>query len=851
MRKILLPVLLMLLPLLGLMAQVSYSFSTGTSTFTALAGATAPALTSPSANFGAADEGYANGLPIGFAFNYNGVSYAQFNVNVNGYMTFGSAFIPDDNEVYYDNNLYGGPEGLTSTRPIIAPLWGDLDLVDAANIKYLLSGTAPNRVLTVEWSKARWSYSGTAATISFQSKLYETTNVIEFLYKRETGGTSNAKASIGITAVRTGPGNFLSLSASSASPTVSSTVENNAISSRPATNQLYRFTPLACIAPSQTSLTNVTPTSATFSWNAIAGVAGYEYAVTTTPGAPASGTATTATSVNITLTAGVNNFIYVRSSCGGASFSTWSQRATVTCTANTAPAQGAITSKTPTLTWNAVNGATGYVIMFGSDANNLVDIGSVAGTTNTATLQNLAYSTTYYFYIRPVIGSDTASTDCASGKTSFKVSEPPVIPCTTNSTPVNASKNISPAVAIASWAAVPNATAYTVMLSSDGGATYVNVGSTDTTTVNLGGAGIIDYNATYYFYIRPVIGTDTATTACKSNATYFKTVAAPAPPANDDCEGAFSVGVALVNATTLGATEYLQAEACNGFAGNANDDVWFKFTAVKNGSASILLTNAAVGLDAVIQAYSGQCGSFVVLGCADNTFDAQDETLTLNNLVAGQTYYFRVYGFANAVDGGTFSIQLNGTALPIQLSNFTGKKVGEKNVLNWTTQVEQNSKGFAMERSADGVNFSKVSFVNSKANGGFSTATLQYQYEDAKPFSGNNYYRLKQTDRDGSFTYSGVVLLKGNKPSVLQLSAVYPNPVRSQLNLVIASPSVENVKIVITDLSGRQLMQQSFKMIGGDNNVQLPVSGLAKGSYLVKAICLNGCETTVQKFIKE
>lgn len=851
MKKFLLPVFLMLFPIVQLMAQVSYSFSSGTSTFNYLTGATAPALITPSANYGEADEGYANALPIGFSFNYNGVVYTQFNVNVNGFLTFGEGFKYDDDEVYYDNDLTSGSVSQTGIRPIIAPLWGDLDLVDTLNIRYTTTGTAPNRVLTVEWARARWSYSGTSATISFQAKLYETTNVIEFLYRRETGGTSNAQASIGITAARTGAGNFLSLGASSASPVVSSTTETFNIATRPATNQLYRFTPLACIAPSITTLSNVTGTSATFAWNAIAGVSGYEYAVTTSTEVPASGTSTTATSVNLTLTPGVNNFIYVRSVCSGGSFSAWSTRATITCTSNTAPAEGAITTKRPTLSWNAVTGASAYTIMFGTSPANLVNLGSVPGNLTSIPLQNLSYSTTYYFYIRPVIGSDTASTSCASNATSFRVSEPPVIPCTNNLTPANAAKNVSPAATVVSWQPVTGADKYTIMLSSDEGVTYTNIGTIDTNTVNLGGLGLIDYNTTYYYYVRPIIDGDTATVACKSNATYFKTAVAPAPPVNDDCENALLVDVLQVNATTLGATEYLEAEACNGATGNANDDVWFKFTTVRNGSATILLTNAAVGLDAIIQAYSGQCGSFTPLACADNTFDGENETLQLNNLVAGQTYYFRVFGYADYVDGGTFTIQLTGTALPIQLSNFTGKTAGNKNVLNWTTQAEQNSKGFEIERSADGINFSAINFVATKANGGLSTTTLQYQYDDSKPFGGNNYYRLKQTDRDGSYTYSSVVLLKGSKPSALQLSAVYPNPARSLLNLVIASPAVEKVKIVITDLSGRQLMQQSIQTISGDNNIQLPVSKLAKGSYLVKAICSNGCQSTVQKFVKE
>ena len=96
-----------------------------------------------------------------------------------------------------------------------------------------------------------------------------------------------------------------------------------------------------------------------------------------------------------------------------------------------------------------------------------------------------------------------------------------------------------------------------------------------------------------------------------------------------------------------------------------------------------------------------------------------------------------------------------------------------------------------------------------------------------------------------------MVLLKGNKSAVLQLSAVYPNPVRSVLNVIISSPSVEKIKLIITDLIGRQVMQQSVKTIGGDNNIQVTVNNLAKGSYLVKAVCMNGCETTVQKFVKE
>jgi hypothetical protein len=833
-------------------AQVSYSFSSATATYVPISGGTNPTLISPSFDYGEADEGYANDVPIGFTFIYNGVAYDKFNVNVNGFISLGAGFEYDDNEEFYVNNLTSGPTSQSSLRPIIAPLWDDLHLIDEANIKYQLSGVAPNRVLTVEWANALWSFIADDPSISFQAKLYETTNVIEFIYKWNAGEPSDASASIGLSGALSGAGNFLSLSNHSSSPVVSSTNETRTIASRPATNQVYRFTPLACVAPSLTELTNVTATTATFSWNAVQGAGGYEYAFSTSETPPASGTATAATSVNIAgLTPGVNNYFYVRSSCGGGSFSTWARRATVVCTTNVLPANGATTGKSPTVSWNAVTGAKGYTIMLSTNGVDFENFGSVPASETSLFIENLNYSTTYHFYVRPIIGSDTASTQCKSNATSFTVTVAPIIPCTTNILPADGEKDISPASVIISWHSVPSATGYVVMLSSNGGTTYRNLGYTEDTAANIGGGTLIDYGSTYYYYVRPFIDADTASLSCVANATSFKTIAKPPAPSNDDCDNALSLSFEPVNATTLSATESMAADECNGFAGDANDDIWYKFTALSNGTATIMLTKPSIDFDAVIHAYSGSCGALTLIDCADDGLEGDDETLELTNLVAGQTYYFRVYDYSDFAFGGEFTIQIVGDALPIQLTNFRGERQGSKNVLDWTTLSEQNSKGFELERSADGNNFSSLAFVSSKAANGNSTASLNYKYSDAKPFAGNSYYRLKQVDKDGKFTYSSVVLLKGSKTNNLMLSSLYPNPTKSILNLVITTPANKKINLVVTDVTGRLVLQQSANMISGDNNLQLNVEKLAPGTYMIKAICADGCETAVSKFVKQ
>jgi len=190
-------------------------------------------------------------------------------------------------------------------------------------------------------------------------------------------------------------------------------------------------------------------------------------------------------------------------------------------------------------------------------------------------------------------------------------------------------------------------------------------------------------------------------------------------------------------------------------------------------------------------------------------------------------------------------------AVPVTLLSFKGERQGSFNKLEWTTSSEVNNSGFELQRSADGQSFSKIAFIESKSANGNSTTTLSYSFNDLKPLLGSGFYRLRQLDKDGRYTYSNVVLLKGARTTELLLVNVYPNPANNLLNALVTAPAAGEVSIIMTDLSGKAVLKQKAWLSAGDNRIQLPVTALASGSYLIKLTCVAGCETGVTKFVKQ
>lgn len=188
-------------------------------------------------------------------------------------------------------------------------------------------------------------------------------------------------------------------------------------------------------------------------------------------------------------------------------------------------------------------------------------------------------------------------------------------------------------------------------------------------------------------------------------------------------------------------------------------------------------------------------------------------------------------GFSQFAVGGESLI-----SLPSVMLSFSGYKSGSINKLSWTTVSEQNNRGFAVERSADGVNYTAIGFVNSLAVNGNSDASLTYSFTDANPTGSKQYYRLRQQDINGVSRLSNVIVIKGEKATALAIDGLYPNPVSSQLNVAVSSPVRGTVTLQVVDMTGRILSQQVKAIAEGSNTVSVNVASLSNGSYILKVV---------------
>lgn len=227
-----------------------YTFAASSGTFTPIMGGTAPLDLYNASQTLAKNDGISVAIPLPFSFVYGGVARTSFQATTDGYLDFSGT-----GTFSQSNNADGSMVG----KSTIAPFYDDLNGISGA-ATYVVTGTAPNRVLTFEW--LNWGlYTGSSAStsvsLSFQVKLYETTNVIQFVYRPEAGALgATASARIGIQGASTavgGRGNFVSLTDATAAPALvnnaaTGAVEFNNIAARPAAGQVYTFTPTTTTA---------------------------------------------------------------------------------------------------------------------------------------------------------------------------------------------------------------------------------------------------------------------------------------------------------------------------------------------------------------------------------------------------------------------------------------------------------------------------------------------------------------------------------------------------------------------------------------------------------------------------
>lgn len=213
----------------------------GTYQFTALAGTYTEITGGTQLTTVQSDDNTSAAFPIGFTFNYCGTDYTQVIANANCWVSFGTT-----TSTTWTNST----ADLNTIKPALMPFWDDVagwvTGTNASNFTYLTTGTAPNRIFTIQyknWQSPRNS-STAPPTFHLQVKLYESTNIVEYIYQQISAtAASGAGATIGIGDNAVTPG-YLSLNNASTAPVASSTAFNTAITGVPANGQIYRFKPV-------------------------------------------------------------------------------------------------------------------------------------------------------------------------------------------------------------------------------------------------------------------------------------------------------------------------------------------------------------------------------------------------------------------------------------------------------------------------------------------------------------------------------------------------------------------------------------------------------------------------------
>lgn len=223
-------------------------------------------------------------------------------------------------------------------------------------------------------------------------------------------------------------------------------------------------------------------------------------------------------------------------------------------------------------------------------------------------------------------------------------------------------------------------------------------------------------------------------------------------------------------------------------------------------------------------------GATKIISILPGTY-ASDTTWTYHALSDSTQYSeYSVAGFSGGGGGGTG----NNLALPIILSNFTGKLVKYDAYLQWQTTEEVSSSYFNVERSADGQDFYSIAKVAAAGN---SDVLKNYNYQDAGIANAGLaevYYRLKEVDKNGSESYSKIVLITlQQNDKVIKLS---PNPAQAEAKLEL-NGFTAGVMVTVTDMAGKTVWKQE-KLTNGVYTLQL--GNLASGVYIVTVRDKNG-----------
>ncbi|MGI8951230.1 MAG: T9SS type A sorting domain-containing protein [Chitinophagaceae bacterium] len=221
-------------------------------------------------------------------------------------------------------------------------------------------------------------------------------------------------------------------------------------------------------------------------------------------------------------------------------------------------------------------------------------------------------------------------------------------------------------------------------------------------------------------------------------------------------------------------------------------------------------------------------------------------TLPFNAIELDVSGLVSLFNVVNVYYGIASSSPLGGI-LPVTLVSFTAQAGSKDNnvLLKWSTATEQNNNYFDVERSINGSIYQPITRIQAHGN---SQQQQDYEYTDNAPQTGINYYRLKQVDFDGRYSYSKIV--SAEIGAIQQGLVVSPNPVKGNMNISFKGMPHGNYRLDVINSSGQVIVSRTVN-VTNDAQTENITSNNFKGICILKASNINTGNIITRKVLCE
>lgn len=337
------------------------------------------------------------------------------------------------------------------------------------------------------------------------------------------------------------------------------------------------------------------------------------------------------------------------------------------------------------------------------------------------------------------------------------------------------------------------------------------------------------------------------------------------PPTLQDCAGGDilcqTTAAITMNPSDIGTVNDLNGVNYGCLTGGENQGNWYYMHVSSGGSMQFFLGGATINVDFAIWGPYGsfptciptgsplRCSAALANGFTGLSSFASDQSEgpTGDRLVQDITVttgeYYSLYIDNPSQSGQPFSVlwnmqggaDISCSLLPVELLDFNITNLGTKNQLDWSTATEENSDVFLLQRSFDNVEYSTIATLQAAGN---SYSTINYAHVDPAPIAGVNYYRLKQVDLDGSYTYSDVVSTVNRFDGIEVVG-----PFQQQdgvLAMDVIAPLSGELQFELFDLTGRSISGQQMAYNQGVSRLNMSINDMAIGTYIYRVMLPNG-----------